>query len=50
MAPKFELTNKQQDVIEKALRSAWLMGLGGLLILVALVVLLSRITPPPLGG
>ena len=50
MAPKLELTDKQQDMIEKGLRNAWVLGLGGLLILVALVVLLSRVTPPPLGG
>jgi hypothetical protein len=49
MAPKFELTDKQQDLIEKGLRSAWVMGLGGVLLLVAFVLLLAKLTPTPLG-
>jgi hypothetical protein len=49
MAPKFELTDKQQDLIEKGLRSAWVMGLGGVLLLVAFVLLMAKLTPTPLG-
>lgn len=46
---KIKLTDKQEDLVEKGLRASWVLAIGAVLTLVALVYLLSRITPPPLG-
>ncbi len=44
-----ELTDKQEEMIEKGLRAVWVLGIGAVLLLIGFVILLSRITPPPLG-
>lgn len=50
MSPKLpQLKNKQLDSIDKALRSVWVLAIGGALLLSAFVYLLSLNTPPPLG-
>lgn len=45
-----ELTEKQEEMIEKGLRASWVLGIGAVLLLIAFVILLSKITPTPLGG
>lgn len=45
-----ELTEKQEEMLEKGLKAAWVLGVGAVLILIAFVVLLARSTPTPLGG
>ncbi|HEY8144633.1 MAG TPA: hypothetical protein VIG06_18250 [Kofleriaceae bacterium] len=45
-----ELTEKQEELLEKGLKGVWVLGIGAVLILIAMVLLLSRITPSPLGG
>lgn len=50
MSPKMPQLKKQQlDLIDKSLRSVWVLAIGGGLILSGFVYLLSRHTPPPLG-
>ncbi|HEU5059015.1 MAG TPA: hypothetical protein VFU21_20925 [Kofleriaceae bacterium] len=44
-----ELTDKQEELIEKGLRASWVLGVGAVLILIAFVVLLAKMTPTPLG-
>ena len=45
-----ELTDKQEEMIEKGLRASWVLGVGAVLVLIAFVLLLARFTPTPLGG
>jgi hypothetical protein len=40
---------KEEDVA-RALQWAWLLALGGVVVLIAFVVLLFRLSPGPLGG
>jgi hypothetical protein len=47
---KFELTDKQEELLHKALKGTWVLAIGAALTLVALVYLFSRGTPAPLGG
>lgn len=47
MVPK--LTDKQLDLVDKALRHVWVFAIGGALTVAALVYLLARLTPPPMG-
>jgi hypothetical protein len=50
MSPKVPQLKKQQlDMIDKSLRSVWVLAIGGALILSGFVYFLSRNTPPPLG-
>ncbi len=45
-----ELTDKQEELLEKGLKAAWVMGVGAVFILIAFVVLLAKITPTPWGS
>ena len=45
-----ELTEKQEEMLEKGLKASWVLGVGAVLILIAFVLLLSRITPTPWGS
>lgn len=47
--PKIELSDKQLDMLEKGLQQAWVLAIGGALLLVGLVFLLFSITPEQLG-
>jgi hypothetical protein len=50
MSPKVpQLKRQQLDLIDKGLRSIWVLAIGAALVLVGFVYLLSRDTPPPLG-
>ncbi len=45
-----ELTEKQEEMLEKGLRAVWVLGVGAVFILIGFVILLYKITPHPLGG
>ncbi|HWM87970.1 MAG TPA: hypothetical protein VNO33_19080 [Kofleriaceae bacterium] len=50
MSPKVPQLKKQQlDMIDKGLRSMWVVAIGAALVLVGFVYMLSRNTPAPLG-
>lgn len=50
MSPKAPQLSKQQlDLIDKGLRSVWVLAIGAALLLAGFVYLLGRNTPPPLG-
>jgi hypothetical protein len=50
MSPKVPQLKKQQlDLIDKGLRSVWIVAIGAAFVLIGFVYLLSRNTPPPLG-
>jgi hypothetical protein len=50
MSPKVPQLKKQQlDLIDKSLRSIWVLAIGAALVLIGFVYLLSLDTPPPLG-
>jgi len=50
MSPTASQRKKQQlDKIDQALRSVWVLAIGGALVLAGFVYLLNRNTPPPLG-
>ena len=44
MPLKLQLTDKQEDLVEKGLRMSWVMGIGGVLLLIAFVFLLYKLT------
>ena len=46
---KLQLTDKQEELLHKALKGTWVLAIGAALTLVAFVYLLARITPPPFG-
>lgn len=48
--PKLQLTDKQEELIEKGLRAVWVLGIGAVFILIGFVVLLARMTPTPWGS
>lgn len=48
--PKLELTDKQEEMLEKGLKAVWVVGIGAVLVLIGFVILLARVTPPPWGS
>jgi hypothetical protein len=46
----FELPPEKEAQVARALEWAWLLGLGGLAVLVGFVLLLLHFSPGPLGG
>jgi hypothetical protein len=45
-----ELTDKQEEMLEKGLKAVWVLGVGAVFILIGFVILLAKITPHPWGG
>ena len=45
-----EIPPEKEEHVAKALEYAWVLGLGALVVLIAFVLLLLKMTPAPFGG